>query len=174
MWRWWWWGWSDDKIEPNPSEERPLPTILGALHPLLVNLHPPIPSPNAAGGKLTPGPFEPQNKQLQQYCSPQTKGASKTEALCPPAAGQGKSKRVRGRRVVIREEHTEFEQQQQQDTEAQQLRWNQEVGLDLLSGGRKICLARAKMWWNVMDVEEEKRKEENEKQLWVMRERERE
>ena len=143
MWRWWW-RWSDDKIEPNPSEERSLPPILGALHPLLVNLHPPIPSTDATGGKLTPGPFEPQNKQLQQYCSSKTKSASKTEALCPPAAGQGESKRARG--IVIREEHTKQHEQQQQDTEAQQLCWNQEVGLHLLSGGRKMWSAtRAKM-----------------------------
>ena len=144
MWRWWRWWWSDAKVEPNPSEERSLPPILGALNPLLVvNLHPPIPSTHATGGKLTPGPFEPQNKQLQQYCSSKTKSASKTEALCPPAAGQGESKRARG--IVIREEHTK-QQQQQQDSEAQQLCWNQEVGLDLLSGGRKMCSAtRAKM-----------------------------
>ena len=152
MWRWWWW-WGWDEIEPNPSEERPVPPVLGPLHPLL--LHHPPPSPNEEGGQLAPGPFEPQNQQLQQHRSPQTKGSSETEALCPPAPGQqGEAKRVRGRRFG--EEHTKQQQQtkqqhtkqheQQQDTEAEQLGWNQEVGLDLLSGGREMEM----ICWNVI------------------------
>ena len=140
MWRWWWW-WDWNKVKPNPSEKGSLPPVLGPLHPLL--LHHPPPSPNEEGGQLAPGPFEPQNQQLQQHRSPQTKGSSETEALCPPAPGQqGEAKRVRGRRFG--EEHTK--QQQQQDTEAEQLGWNQEVGLDLLSGGRKMEM----ICWNVI------------------------
>ena len=129
MWRWcWWWRWCDDQVKPNPSEERPLAALLGALHPLL--LHHTPPPPDAAGGQLAPRSFE--NKQLQQYWeSGQTKGSSKTEALCPPASVQGAAKRVRG---GFREEHTEQHQHtEQQDTEAKQLCGNQEVGLHLLS-----------------------------------------